>query len=240
MPGGAYGFIEGKVYSALDDRPIPGVLLYTVPASYRVRTSASGAYSLRVPAGNHYEVFTHKPGFRPSTADVVVRGQGQRRSCDLVLYGTTAPPQGSGSERAGGTHGQPGSAGFSGLVVGPDGVPLCGVRITSSPTSRAVSTDRFGVYFLAIDQPRGSHYTLRFSKGGYRPDTAPMLLSPGMVRRCDEILFRSSRPPRHRVSLKSLGLRRGTVITGPDLRTRHGAAQPRTRQRPPSQRPRLR
>lgn len=236
---GQYGFIEGKVYSALDDQPIPGVLLYTVPATYRVRTDSRGAYCLRVPAANHYEVFTNKPGFRNTSGRIVVQSHRQRRTCDFVLYGSTRPAQGSGSEPADGAHAQPGSAGFSGLVVGTDGVPLSGVRVTSSPASTTAQTDRFGVYFLAIDNPRGTSYRLRFSQGGFRPETAPMIFTPGMVRRCDAFLYRSNQPPRHQISLQSLGLRRGTVLRRPDLRTRHGSARPNRAHRVPAGRPRL-
>ncbi len=238
MAQGQYGFIEGHVYSAADDRPIAGALLFTVPATYQVRTSASGAYTLRVPAGTCYGVFARKAGFRPSETSIVVEAHRARRTCDFVLRGTGQSGQ-SGPERAGGTHGREGSAGFSGLLFGADGEPLERVRVRTSPTSASVYTDRHGVYFLAVERPRGTRYTLRFTKGGYRTETAEMVFSAGLVRRCDALMLRSGEPPRRGVSFASLGLVRGPVMRGPDLRTRHGRARPRTSVAPRG-RPRLR
>lgn len=166
--GGRPGNVKGVVKvadptGAIATLVVPGVVSDTPASVKAVEVSADGTFVFEaVPSPAEYQLIVEKPGYAPSTRDVVVGPAETVEGIEIVLR------KGDGVIR--------------GSVQG-DGVPLGGATIvatdgTTQITTVSLTDGSVGSFSLRA-LPTPATYTLTVSKDGYTTETRTIALTTG-------------------------------------------------------------
>ncbi len=152
-----FGKLSGRITHD-DGRPMPGVLIATIPPTSRVMTDSLGDFLMEEISVGEYTVTPEKAGYTNETANISVS---QHRIAQLLM---TLQEKAASLGALQGT-----------LLDALTNTPVSGASITTFPPTVALITDQAGQF--AIDSLPKNDYTVLVKKAGYAKDSVKVAVA---------------------------------------------------------------